>query len=107
MADFQSRLDEFQANEIALYALSTDDAEHARQMADEHGLAFPVLHGIDGPAFAHSHGAFHEARRDILHATGYVLKPDGTVGLAVYSTGARGRLTPDDALGQVAFWRKQ
>jgi dihydrolipoamide dehydrogenase len=37
-------------------------------------------------------GCFYEERRRILQSTGYVLRPDGTIAVAVYSTGPIGRL---------------
>jgi hypothetical protein len=40
-----------------------------------------------------------------LHAAGFVLGPGGTVLLAVYSSGAIGRLVWQDVLGYVKYLR--
>ncbi len=107
MADFQSKLAEFGQNDIAVFALSTDSEEHAREVVDQHGLAFPVLYGIDGRATSAAWGSYYEERRGILHATGFVLFPDHRIASATYSTGPVGRLTAQDALGHIAFQKKK
>ena len=38
-----------------------------------------------------------------LESTGFVLAPDGKVVTAVYSSGAIGRLIPEDVAGLVAY----
>ena len=107
MADFQSRLGDLEQNGISVYFLSTDDEEHAREMVDKHNLTFPVLYGVDGPSTAQSWGSYYEERRNILHATGFILHPDRTIASATYSTGAVGRLVAEDALNNVLFHKKQ
>ena len=42
-----------------------------------------------------------------FHATGFILKPDGVVASAVYSTGPIGRFTAADALAVVNFLSKK
>lgn len=55
---------------------------------------------------ARSLGCFYEERRGILHATGFLLRPDGTIAVSCYSSGAIGRLEPDSALRLVAHYRR-
>ena len=43
-------------------------------------------------------GCFYEEKRKIIHGTGYVIKPDGTIAVGVYSTGPIGRLVWQDVL---------
>ena len=38
-----------------------------------------------------------------LQSTGFVLDPDGNVVVSVYSSGAIGRLVPDDVVGLVNY----
>ena len=52
-------------------------------------------------------GAFYEERRNILHATGFVLRPDRTIAVAQYSSGPIGRLVWQDVVGLVQFAKKQ
>ena len=46
-------------------------------------------------------------RRQILHSTGYVLRPDGTIAVAVYSTGPVGRLVWQDVLSLVQGYKQR
>ncbi len=107
MADYQAHRAQFEQNGIAVYALSTDDAQHAQEMVERHGLSFPVLYGVDGPATAAAWGAHYEERRNIIHATSFILQPSRRIANATYSTGPAGRLVAEDALRVVAFLKKQ
>jgi len=42
-----------------------------------------------------------------LQSTGFVLAPDGTVRVAVYSSGAIGQLVADDVAGLVTYLKSQ
>ena len=70
-------------------------------------INFPVSYGADSKALSELTGCFYEERRQILHSTGYVLKPDGTIAVAVYSTGPIGRLVWQDVLALVQHQKKQ
>ena len=84
-----------------------DTEEEAQKTIDECGINFPVGYGADCKAVSELTGCFYEERRQILHSTGYLLKPDGTVAIGVYSTGPIGRLVWQDVLGLVQFYKKQ
>jgi peroxiredoxin len=104
---FQRAADRFAEDDIAVIALSVDDAETTRATVAEHGLTFPVGYGADAQAVAAATGAFVNDDPRYLQSTGFVLGPDGRVLVAVYSTGAIGRLLPDDVLGMVRYARSQ
>jgi hypothetical protein len=84
-----------------------DTEEDAQKTIDECGINFPVGYGADCKAVSERTGCFYEERRQILHSTGYVLKPDGTVAIGVYSTGPIGRLVWQDVSALVQFYKKQ
>jgi hypothetical protein len=42
-----------------------------------------------------------------LQSTGFVLDPDGNVVVSVYSTGAIGRLVPEDVAGLVNYFNSK
>ena len=42
-----------------------------------------------------------------LQSTGFVLDPDGNVIVSVYSSGAIGRLVPEDVAGLVTYVRSK
>lgn len=48
-------------------------------------------------------GSYVNDEPHYLQSTGFVLAPDGTVVTAVYSSGAIGRLVPEDVLGLVRY----
>lgn len=89
---------------VSVVALSTDGPGHAREMIDKCQLTFPVGYGLPLTQTAATLGAYYEERRGILHATGFVLRRDGSVGVACYSSGAIGRLVSEDVVRIVRFW---
>jgi hypothetical protein len=70
-------------------------------------LTFPVAYGIDARAFAAKTGAFFDDVRGYVHATGFILRPDGKVDEAVYSTGSIGRFTSEDTLFMIDYRTKK
>ena len=54
--------------------------------------------GADAPQLGALTGAFWEDKRRCLQATGFIIKADGTVAQALYSTGPIGRYTAAEAL---------
>ncbi len=88
-------------------AASTDPLEKARETVAEHALTFPVGYGLPLKETAAALGAFYEEKRGVLHATGYVVKPDRTIAVAQYSSGPIGRLVWQDIVGLVQFHKKQ
>ncbi len=78
-----------------------DTEEQAKGTVEECGIEFPVGYGIDNKQISELTGCFYEEKRQILHSTGYVIKPDGTIAVGVYSSGPIGRLVWQDVLGVV------
>jgi peroxiredoxin len=91
---------------IRVAALSVDDEAVTAELAAKHGLAFPVGYGADAPAVAALTGAFVNPDPVFLQSTGFVLGPAGNVVVSVYSSGAIGRLVPEDVLGLVRYLRE-
>jgi peroxiredoxin len=96
LADYQTWLPDLMALEVTVMAASVDDEATARKTADALKLSYALASGLDYQAVSRATGAFIEHERKILHATGFVLKPDMTVQVATYSTGPIGRLTAGD-----------
>ena len=91
---------------IRVAALSVDDQETAAALVAKHGLTFPVGYGADARAIADLTGAFVNPDPVYLQSAGFVLDPAGNVVVSVYSSGAIGRLVPDDILGLVRYLRE-
>jgi hypothetical protein len=84
-----------------------DTEENAQKTIDECGVNFPVGYGVDNKAISELTGCFYEERRQILHSTGYVLRPDSSIAVGVYSTGPIGRLVWQDVLALVQANKKR
>ena len=92
--------------DIRVFALSVDDEATTRQTIAKHGLEFPVGHDADADAVAAVTGAFVNDAPRYLQSTGFVLDPEGRVIVSVYSSGAIGRLVPEDVIGLIKFVRE-
>lgn len=87
-------------------AVSVDDEHTTKALIATHGLEFPVAHGADAETVADATGAFINQEPRYLHSTGFVLDSDGRVVVSVYSSGAIGRLVPDDVIGLIGYLRE-
>ncbi len=99
MADFESKREAFRAIGTELVALSVDAESDARATVERHRLTYPVLYGLDAFHIRQSIGAYINEDPPYLQATGVLLRPEGTVAQAVYSSGPIGRLVASDTLG--------
>jgi peroxiredoxin len=91
---------------VQVAALSVDDEATTADLIAKHGLTFPVGFGADARAIADRTGAFVNPDPVYLQSTGFVLDPAGKVVVSVYSSGAIGRLVPDDVAGLVRYVRE-
>ena len=94
----------YQEAGIRLFALSVDPLDETQRLVRELALKFPVLCELDAAETAAKTGVFLSQKDPAyFQAGGYVLKRDGTVSVAVYSTGALGRLEPDKTLAHIKY----
>jgi peroxiredoxin len=91
---------------VKVAALSVDDEPTTAELIAKHGLTFPVGHSADARAVADLTGAFVNPDPVYLQSTGFVLDPAGQVIVSVYSSGAIGRLVPEDVIGLVRYLRQ-
>jgi peroxiredoxin len=103
---FQRSLDRFADIDTMVIALSVDDETTTRDLIAKHSLQFPVSHSADARAIAAATGAFVNDDPVYLQSTGFVLDPGGRVVVSVYSSGAIGRLVPDDVIGLIRYLRE-
>jgi peroxiredoxin len=100
---FQRAQDKLDELGVKVVALSVDDEATTRELIAKHELSFPVGHSADAAAVREATGAFVNAEPVYLQSTGFVLDPNGNVIVSVYSSGAIGRLVPDDIVGLVNY----
>ena len=91
---------------VFVVALSVDDEATTKEFVAQHGLTFPVGHSADARAVAEMTGAFVNEEPSYLQSTGFVLDPEGKVVVSVYSSGAIGRLVPEDVAGLIRYLRQ-
>jgi peroxiredoxin len=103
LAAFARAADKFAREGIKVVSVSVDDREKSETLVEKHKLGFPVAYGANARAVSAATGAFVNDDPVYLQATGFVLNPEGRIVTAVYSTGAIGRLLPDDVLGLVRY----
>ena len=92
--------------DVTVVALSVDDEATTQELIAKHGLRFPVGYGADASAIADATGAFVNDDPLFLQSTGFVLDPGGRVVVSVYSSGAIGRLVPQDVIGLIRYLRR-
>jgi peroxiredoxin len=106
LSSFQRSLDGLADIGARVAALSVDDEATTQDLIARHGLRFPVGHSADARAIATATGAFVNDDPVYLQSTGFVLDPGGGVVVSVYSSGAIGRLVPEDVIGLVRYLRQ-
>lgn len=75
-------------------------------MVERRKLTFSLAYGMDAKEFAGMTGAFFDDKKGFLHATAFIIWPDGTLEDVVYSTGPIGRLTAADTLMLIDYRMK-
>jgi peroxiredoxin len=91
---------------VRVAALWVDDEKTTAKFIAKHGLTPPLGHSADARAVAEKTGAFVNHDPPYLQSTGFVLDPQGKVIVSVYSSGAIGRLVPEDVIGLVRYVRE-
>lgn len=102
---FQRAADKLSEVGVSPVAISVDDEKTTAELIAEHALTFPLGHSADAEAVSAATGAFVDPVGGFLQSTGFVLDPSGRVVVSVYSSGAIGRLVPDDVVGLVRYLR--
>jgi len=91
---------------VGVAALWVDNEKTTAEFVAKHGLTFPLGHSADARAVAEKTGAFVNDDPLYLQSTGFVLDPQGKVIVSVYSSGAIGRLVPEDVIGLARYLRE-
>jgi peroxiredoxin len=100
---FQRAADKLDALGVSVASVSVDDEATAAGLVAANDLTFPVGHSADARALAAATGAFVNDDPLYVQSTGFILDPNGNVIISVYSSGAIGRLAPEDVLGLVKY----
>jgi len=103
---FQRDAERLDGLDVKVVSLSVDDEATTAELIARHGLQFPVGHSADAHALAEATGAFLNDDPLYVQSTGFILDPSGRVVVSVYSSGAIGRLVPEDVAGFIRYLRE-
>ncbi len=107
MADYENKLQRIHDHNARLVAISADPARDAEKTVSDLSLSYPVGYGVDPETVSETIGAYVNQDPPHLQPANFILEPGGTVALAVYSTGAVGRLHADEAIDELEFFQEQ
>jgi peroxiredoxin len=103
---FQRAGDSLREAGIRVAVLSVDDEATTQALIGERKLRFPVGHSADAPRGRPARRSVPQPGPVYVQSTGFVLDPAGRVMVSVYSSGAIGRLVPEDVAGMVRYARE-
>ena len=85
-------------------AASVDPVDNVRSLKEGLRVRFPMYAEVDATAVSTATGAhMYSGEKTYLHATGFLVNPEGTIINAVYSTGPIGGFTASEILRKVRF----
>jgi alkyl hydroperoxide reductase subunit AhpC len=89
---------------VRVAAASVDPIDNVRSLKEGLRVGFPMFAEVDAAAVSAATGAHMQTgEKTYLHATAFLVDPEGTVINAVYSTGPIGRFTASEILRKVRF----
>ena len=103
LAAFARASERLAAAGVAIVALSVDDEATSQALIAKLRLDFPIGFSANAGDIAAVTGAYVAEGSNYLQSTGFVLDKQGRILTAVYSSGAIGRLVPDDVIGFVKY----
>jgi len=105
LANFQRHTLDFEKLDVRVVAISVDGEDDAKATVERSHLTFPVLYGADPDRLAETLGVYvsDDEHGRYVNSTAFIIDPSGRVALAVYSTGAVGRLVAEDALALIGY----
>lgn len=100
-------MNEFRNINIAVMAASVDSLEDAQKTVDRYKLSYEIGYDLNAKEISVRIGAFYDEKDGFLHATGFIINPEGKIANGVYSTLSIGRLTPRDCFGFIDYYSKK
>ena len=102
MAAYEAAKAELEALDVSVYAVSTDNEEHAREVQGK-GLTFPMAYGATKDD-ADTIGAWWSEDRDgYVQPAEFLVGRGGVVLGAMYASGPVGRMAADEVIHYIQF----
>jgi alkyl hydroperoxide reductase subunit AhpC len=93
---------------IRVAAASVDTLEQTIELRTSLRVGYPMYAELDGLKVAGDIGAYVQTGdRPFLHATNFLLNPEGQIVNALYSSGPIGRITASDVLRKTLFEKQK
>lgn len=103
LAAFARARTSLQSIGVEIVAVSVDAEAVSAARVDHMRLNFPVGFGVKADEISATTGAYVAEDAAYVQSTGFVLDKQGRILTAVYSSGAIGRLVPEDVVGFVRY----
>ena len=85
-------------------AASVDSVETTAKLKEGLQVGYPMYAGLDAHAVAEATGAhIQTGDRTFMHATAFLVNPEGVIAAASYATGPLGRMWAHEILRSVQF----
>ncbi len=107
LVDYQNSLEFYNKKGVSIYTGSTDSLEDNKKLAEKHGITYPVAYGLDAEMISEITGAYYDLKGKFIQPTGFIIRPNNRLELAVYSSGPVGRLMAKNALNQIKYSMKK
>ncbi len=89
---------------IKVVAASVDSVETTAKLKEGLHVGYPMYAGLDAHAVAEATGAhIQTGDRTFMHATCFLVNPDGVIVAASYASGPLGRMWSHEVLRSVQF----
>lgn len=102
MASYQAKLEELAGLEATVVAVSVEDLESTKEMAEKNGLTFPIAYGLkeeDVAAFHPLPNEDHHGR--YLQPMEFMILRNGTIFGSMYASGPVGRMGVEEVLNSI------
>ncbi len=107
MADFQENLDALAGENVKVVAASVESRVDAVEFTEDIGVTYPVAFDLDAEELSRKWGVYYNGEKKFLHAAGFLMRPEGDLEMAVYSSGAIGRLKAKNCLNLIRHYKQQ
>ena len=101
LADFEDNIRELKKRGVMVIAVSSQNRENSEKSRELSKITFPVGYDLDSKEFSRMTGAFYNREHHFIHATAFIVDPDGIIRGSIYSSGGIGRYTAEGTLNRL------
>ncbi len=98
---------EFKDEEIEVVAGSVDSLETTQEWIDEKQIDIPMAYGLNAESMVDWIGGYYEEEKKFLHPANFIIRPDKTIEVACYSSGAIGRFVAGDVYRLIRLYKSR